>query len=87
MRRMRKMKKRELLEENKRLKVLLREVEEKNKAYGGKLEPCRSGQCLGCKFSVAVSDSMWRKPLLVGCSKELLCDDYQPINNGKKGGD
>ena len=81
------MKKRELMEENRRLNALLMKVEETNKAYGGNLEPCRSGQCLGCKFSVAIRDSIWRKPILVGCSKRLFCGEYKPaLSNEKKGG-
>lgn len=87
MRRMRKMKKRELLEENKALRAMLKDIENQNKAYGNNLKPCRSGQCLGCKFSVTITGRVWGtgKPMLVGCSKDLLCDEYQPyVNNTKQ---
>lgn len=80
------MTKRELKHINDQLQKLLKEIEDRNNDYGNNLKPCRSEQCRGCKFAVIVGEDVWpiHNPVLIGCNKGIVCDDYQPMSNTKK---
>lgn len=80
------MSKRELMEENKRLRTVLKEIEDLNTDYGNELNPCRSEQCFDCRFAVTAGGNGWfeHRPVLVGCRKGIICDDFQPLSRCDK---
>lgn len=42
------------------------------------LRQCKSNMCFDCKYAV-VSEGLFNQTLF-GCSKDCLCEDYDPVN-------
>lgn len=51
----------------------------KSRAVGtAALKQCKSNMCLDCKYAV-VAEGRFHQTLF-GCSKDCLCEDYDPVN-------
>lgn len=63
------------------IKILEKELQEyKERAVGDKkLGKCVSNQCLDCKYAVTSGGSYFR--VLLGCAKDCVCEDYEPIED------